>query len=133
MTYREVFLQADPRAVNVVTTALIGHRTQGDFDICKGLKLFAQGDIYDADEEEEIEQIRVSGKKFPFTRTQAQVIRTGIKGYLNATLEALGIKESPDRDRLVNQWLDRETSCYTPINLLANNIITNLKYERQQS
>lgn len=129
MTYREVFLQADPLAVNDVTVGLTGCRTQGTFDICKGLKLFAQGAIYDADEEAEIERIRFSGKRFQFTVKQAQVIRTGIKGYLGAALGALGISESPNRDDLVNQWLNREIDSYANINLMANNIISELECE----
>ena len=55
MTYREIFLQADPQAVNDITAGLTGCSTQGTFDICKRLKLFAQGEIYDADQMAEIE------------------------------------------------------------------------------
>lgn len=133
MTYREIFLQADPHAVNDITAGLTGCSTQGTFDICKGLKLFAQGEIYDADEIAEIEKIRFSGNKFPFTIKQAQSIRTGLKGYLRAVLEVMGIFEFPNRDELVNQWLNQEIHCYTNINVLANNIISNLEYERSKS
>lgn len=133
MTYRDIFLQADPHAVNDITVGLVEYRTQGTFDICKGLKLFAQGEIYDADEATEIEKIRFSGKKFPFTMKQAQVIRTGLKGYLSTALKALGINESHNRDELVNQWLNREIDSHTNINLLANNIIAKLEYERSKS
>lgn len=133
MTYREIFLHADPHAVNDVTVGLTGCRTQGTFDICKGLKLFAQGEIYDADEATEIEKIRFSGKKFPLTMIQAQVIRTGLKGYLSAALKALGINESPNRDELVDQWLNREIDSNSNINILANNIIAQLEYERLHS
>lgn len=133
MTYREIFLQADPHTVNDIITGLTGCRTQGTFDICKGLKLFAQGEIYDADEATEIEKIRFSGKKFPFTMKQVQVIRMGLKGYLSAALKALGINDVPNRDELVNKWLNRGIDTHTNINLLANNIIAKLEYERSKS
>ncbi|WP_303035876.1 hypothetical protein [uncultured Duncaniella sp.] len=133
MTYRDIFLQADPCAVNDITAGLAGYRTQGSFDICKGLKLFAQGEIYDADEAIEIAKIRFSGKKFMFTMKQSQVIRMGIKAYLKAALKALCIDEFPNRDELVNQWLSRKIDDCTNINLLANNIIAELVYERFKS
>lgn len=133
MTYREIFLQADPHTVNDITVGLTGCSTQGTFDICKGLKLFAQGEIYDADEATEIEKIRFSGKKFPFTMKQVQVMRMGLKGYLSAALKALGIYDVPDRDELVNKWLNRGIDTHTNINLLANNIIAKLEYERSKS
>lgn len=139
MTFREIFLQADPHIVNekFCRQFVPFYCTQGVFDICKGLKLFAQGEIYDADEATEIEKIRSSGKKFPLTMIQAQVIRTGIKGYLRAALKALGINDAPNRDELVNQWLNREINrkidTHTNINLLANNIIEKLEYERFKS
>lgn len=133
MTYREIFLQADLHTVNDITVGLTGCSTQGTFDICKGLKLFAQGEIYDADEATEIEKIRFSGKKFPFTMKQVQVIRMGLKGYLSAALKALGIYDVPDRDELVNKWLNRGIDTHTNINLLANNIIAKLEYERSKS
>ena len=98
MTYRDIFLQAYPCADNDITAGLAGYRTQGSFDICKGLKLFAQGEIYDADEAIEIAKIRFSGKKFMFTMKQSQVIRMGIKAYLKAALKALCIDEFPNRD-----------------------------------
>lgn len=133
MTYRDLFLHADPHAVNDITVGLTGYRTQDVFDICKGLKLFAQGEIYDADEVTEIEKIRFSGKKFQLTIKQAQVIRMGLKGYLRAALKALGINDAPNRDELVNQWLNREIDTHTDINLLANNIIEKFEYERLKS
>lgn len=130
MTRREIFLQADPRAVNDVTVGLTGHRTEEIFGICKGLQLYARGEMVDTDEDAEIARIRQSGTKFQFTIKQAQVIRTGIKGYLRAALELLNIAESPDRDALVNQWLDVEYGSCSNVNLIANNIITHLDYER---
>lgn len=133
MTYREIFLHADPHAVNDVTVGLTGYSTQGTFDICKGLKLFALGEVYDADEVIEIEKIRFSGKKFPLTMKQAQVMRTALKGYLSAALKALGINKSSNRDELVNQWLNREIDSNANINILANNIIAQLEYERFKS
>lgn len=133
MTYREIFLHADPHAVNDITMGLTGYRTQGVFDICKGLKLFAQGEIYNADEATEIEKISFSGKKIQLTMIQAQVIRMGIKGYLRAALKALGINDARTRDELVNQWLNREIDTHTNVNILANNIIAQLEHERLQS
>lgn len=130
MTRREIFLQADPRAVNDVTVGLAGHRIQRTFDICKGLKLFAQGEVYDANEDAEIEKIRHSGERFRYTLAQAQMIRTSVKGYLSAALKALGLAEFPDRDVLVNQWLDVEYGSCSNVNLIANNIITHLEHER---
>ncbi len=130
MTRREIFLQADPRAVNDVTVGLTGYRTQRTFDICKGLKLFAQGEVYDADEDAEIEKISQSGERFRYTLAQAQMIRTSVKGYLSAALKALGLAESPDRDVLVNQWLDVEYGSCSNVNLIANNIISHIDNER---
>lgn len=130
MTYREIFLQADPRVVDDMIPGVKGYRTQGNFDICKGLKLFAEGEIFDTDEAVELERIRVSGKKFLYTTIQAQLIRRSIKGYLSAALEALGINDSSTPDELANQWLNREIDDCTDVNLTASNIIMKLKNER---
>lgn len=65
MTYREIFLHSDPRKVqeiadgNVVEVEINGEviafRTEEFFEICKGLKFFAQGQKFEENEQNAID------------------------------------------------------------------------------
>lgn len=109
MTYRDIFLQADPHIVNETFCRQFVpfYRTGQAFDICKGLKFFAQGERYDEPKEIAIERIINSGRKFKFTPTQANVMLTGFRGFLEAALDVLGLNNAPNQDELVNKWLDQ--------------------------
>lgn len=109
MTYREIFLHADPHIVNEIFCRQFVpfYRTEQAFNICKGLKFFAQGERYDEPKEIAIEKIINSGKKFKFTPTQANVMLTGFRGFLEAALDTLGFSNAPNPDVLVNEWLDQ--------------------------
>lgn len=109
MTRREIFLTADPHTVNDLYCCqfLFPYRTEQAFDICKGLKFFAQGERYDEPKEIAIEKIINSGKKFKFTPTQANVMLTSFRGFLEAALDVLGFSNAPNPDELVNEWLNQ--------------------------
>lgn len=132
MTRRNVFLSADPHIVNEAFCRqfTFPYRTEQAFDICKGLKFFAQGQRYDEPEDAAIERIINAGKKFKFTNTQALVILTGFKGFLKAALEVLGFNRQPNPDELVNEWLDQtESDCSRDANKLATDIISRIIME----
>ena len=142
MTYREIFLQADPHIVNETFCRQFVpfYRTGQAFDICKGLKFFSQGERYDKPKEIAIEKIIDSGKKFKFTSKQANVILTGFRGFLEAALDALGFSNAPNPDELVNEWFDQKApDCTENVNQLAADIISILitdklkRYERFKS
>lgn len=109
MTRREIFLTADPHIVNEIFCRQFVpfYRTEQAFNICKGLKFFAQGESYDEPKEITIEKIINSGKKFKFTPTQANVMLTGFRGFLEAALDVLGFSNAPNPDELVNEWLNQ--------------------------
>lgn len=142
MTYREIFLHADPHIVNEIFCRQFVpfYRTEQAFNICKGLKFFAQGERYDEPKEIAIEKIINSGKKFKLTPTQANVMLTGFRGLLGAALDALGFSNAPNPDELVNEWLNQAMpDCSGDANKLATYIITKLiinnlkRYERFKS
>lgn len=127
MTYREIFLYADPHIVNETFCRQFVplYRTEQAFDICKGLKFFAKGEKYEEPTEIAIDRIMNSGKNFKFTPKQANVILTGFRGFLKAALEALGFSNAPNPDELVNEWLDQKApDCSDNVNQLAADIIT---------
>lgn len=135
MTYREIFLQADPHIVNETFCRQFVpfYRTGQAFDICKGLKFFAQGERYDEPKEIAIEKIINSGKKFKFTPTQANVMLTGFRGLLGAALDALGFSSAPNPDELVNEWLDQTVPDSSGnVNQHAVNIISKLIKKRDE-
>lgn len=138
MTYREIFLQADPYAVNEAIGSQevefkgrkIRFKTQHAFDICKGLKFFAQGAILDESAEETLAKTLQTNPRL--TTIQARVLITGLKGYLNATCEALGFNQTPNPDKSVNEWLDQSASNgIEDANKLATNIISELLQNRE--
>lgn len=129
MTYREIFLQADPHSVNDLYCRKFTYhyQTEGAFNICKGLKFFAQGQRYDEPEDVAIDRIINSGKKFKFTKKQAHIILTGFRGFLEAALDAIGFNNAPNHDELVNEWLDQTMpDCSGNANKLAADIISKL-------
>lgn len=109
MTRRNIFLSTNPHIVNEAFCRQFTYpyRTEQAFNICKGLKFFAQGQRYDEPEDVAIDRIINSGKKFKFTNKQAHVMLTGFKGFLRAALEVLGFDQAPNPDELVNEWLDQ--------------------------
>ena len=142
MTYREIFLQADPHIVNETFCRQFVpfYRTGQAFDICKGLNFFSQGERYDEPKEIAIEKIMDSGKKFKFTPKQANVILTSFRGFLEAALDALGFSNAPNPDETVNEWLNQKAPyCSDNVNQLAADIISILikdnlrRYERFKS
>lgn len=135
MTYREIFLHADPHIVNETFCRQFVpfYRTGQAFDICKGLKFFSQGERYDEPKEIAIEKIINSGKKFKFTPTQANVMLTGFRGLLGAALDALGFSSAPNPDELVNEWLDQTGPDGSGnVNQHAVNIISKLIKKRDE-
>lgn len=129
MTYREIFLQADPHIVNEIFCRQFVpfYRTEQAFNICKGLKFFAQGERYDEPKEIAIEKIIHSGKKFKFTPTQANVMLTGFRGFLEAALDALEFNSAPKPDVLMNEWLGQKAPDSSDnVNQLAADIISKL-------
>lgn len=77
MTYRDILLQADPHVVHeAIGTHEVEFRgrklrltTEEAFDICKGLKYYAQGMRLDVPEEEEAQKIFNDDKpQFKWTR-----------------------------------------------------------------
>lgn len=135
MTYREIFLQADPHIVNETFCRQFVpfYRTGQAFDICKGLKFFSQGERYDEPKEIAIEKIINSGKKFKFTPTQANVMLTGFRGLLGAALDALGFSSAPNPDELVNEWLNQTGPDGSGnVNQHAVNIISKLIKKRDE-
>lgn len=129
MTYKDIFLQADPHTVNDLFCRKVTYpyRTQQAFDICKGLNFFAQGEMYDEPKEIAIGKIINSGKKFKFTPTQANVMLTGFTGFLEAALDALGFSNAPNPDELVNEWFNQtEPDCSKDAKQTAINIISKL-------
>lgn len=151
MTYREIFLHADPHAVHeAIGTHEVEFRgrklrltTEQAFDICKGLKFYAKGIRLDVPEEEEIQKILNDDEhkpQFRWTRKQAQVFVAAKRGWLRAACEALSCNQTSNPDELVNKWLDRTTAVAgINVNQLAADIISilikdNLKrYERFKS
>lgn len=151
MTYREIFLHADPHvvheAIGTHEVELRGQKlrltTEEAFDICKGLKFYAQGMRLDMPEEEEIQKILNDDEhkpQFRWTRKQAQVFVAAKRGWLRAACEALGCNQTSNPDELVNEWLNQTTAVVSDnVNQLAADIISilitnNLKrYERHQS
>ncbi len=142
MTYREIFLQADPHIVNEIYCRQFVpfYRTGQAFDLCKGLKFFSHGERYDEPKEIAIEKIIHSGKKFKFTPTQANVMLTGFRGFLEAALDALEFNSAPKPDELMNEWLDQTIpDDSADVNQLAADIISILitdklkRYERFKS
>lgn len=136
MTYREIFLQADPHVVHdalgTIEVEILGRKdhfiTQGAFDICKGLRLYAQGEALKVSDEEWIQKIlNDDNPQFKYTPKQAGILVRGLKGYLSAACEALGFNNTSNPDELVNEWLNNTTTSPTPnINQLAATIISYL-------
>lgn len=133
MTYRDIFLQADPRAVNDTVGAQevefrgrkVRFTTQQAFDICKGLKYYAKGERLDESDEEAIEKIVKDNPRL--TIKQARVLITGLKGYLIVACEALGFKHDPNPDKSVNEWLDQTVpKGFEDANKFATEIISQL-------
>lgn len=133
MTYRDIFLQADPHAVNDAVGAQevefsgrkVHFKTQLAFDICKGLKFYAQSERLDESDEEAIEKIVKENPRL--TPKQAQVLMTGLRGYLSAVCEALGFNQTPNPDKSVNEWLDQTVSeGFEDANKFATEIISQL-------
>lgn len=130
MTYREIFLHADPHTVNDLFCCKFTYpyRTEQAFSICKGLKFYAQGMRLDVPEEEEVQKILnhdVHEPPFKWTRKQAQIFAAAKRGWLRAACEALGFNNAPNPDELVNEWLDQTTpDDSAAANLLAVNIIS---------
>lgn len=133
MTYREIFLQADPHAI----TDAIGAQdveikwlkvlcnTLQAFDICKGLKFLAQGKLLNESAEVALEKTLQANTCL--TTKQARFLVTGIKGFLGAALEGLGFNQSPKPDELVNEWLDQTVpDSSDDTNKLATEIISKL-------
>ena len=146
MTYRDIFLQADPCAVNDAIGAQgvevkglkVLFNTHQTFDICKGLKFFAQGEIRDESAEEALEKTLKANPRL--TIKQAKVLIAGLKGYLSAACEVLGFNQASNPDEFINEWLDQTmTDCSGDANKLAANIISKLikdnikRYERLKS
>lgn len=138
MTYREIFLHADPRAVNDVVGAQevkfrgrkVRLKTQLAFDICKGFKFYAHGERLDESEEEAFEKIVKANPRL--TPKQARVLKTGLRGYLSAACEALDIVHANNSDKLVNEWLNQPAPDESDgVNRLAANIISKLITENQ--
>ena len=113
MTYRDIFLQADPRAVNDAVGAQevefrgrkVRFTTQRAVDIRKGLKFYAQGERLEEPEEDAYEKIVKANPRL--TPKQARVLMIGLRGYLRAACEALNIDLANNPDELVNEWLDQ--------------------------
>lgn len=151
MTYREIFLQADPQAINDAIGAQemefrgrkVRYKTQQGFDICKGFKFYAQGMRLDVSKEEEVQKILNDDEcepQFKWTRKQAQVFVTAKRGWLSTACEVLGFNQASNPDESVNEWLNRTSTVVSDnVNQLAANIISilitdNLKrYERFKS
>lgn len=151
MTYRDIFLQADSHVVHeAIGTHEVEFRgrkllltTEEAFDICKGLKFYAQGMRLDVPEEEEVQKILNDDEHeppFKWTRKQAQIFVAAKRGWLSAACEALGFNQTSNPDELVNEWLNRTTTVVSDnVNQLAADIISilitdNLKrYERLKS
>lgn len=136
MTYRDIFLQADPRAVNDAVGAQevefrgrkVRFTTHQAFDICKGLKYYAKGERLDESDEEAIEKIVKANPRL--TPKLVQVLMTGLRGYLSAVCEALGFNRLPNPDELVNEWLDQtEPNGIEDANKLATDIISRIIME----
>ncbi len=129
MTYRDIFLHADPHIVNETFCRKFVpfYRTEQAFNICKGLKFFAQGERFDEPKEIAIEKIINSGKKFKFTPKQANVMLTGFRAILEGVLDALEFNKAPNPDELVNEWLNQTGPAgIEEANKLATDIISKL-------
>ena len=145
MTYKDIFLQADPHTVNDLFCRKVTYpyRTEQAFDICKGLKFYAKGMRLDVPEEEEIQKILNEDEhepSFKWTRKQAQIFVASKRGWLRAACETLSVNQSSNPDELVNEWLNQTTTVVSDnVNQLAADIISilikdNLKrYERFKS
>ena len=140
MTYREIFLQADPHTVNDIFCCKFTYpyRTEQAFNICKGFKFYAQDMRLDVSEEEEVQKILNDHKpQFKWTRKQAQVFVVARRGWLSAACEALGYNQPHNPDDVVIEWLDQTIpDDGADVNQLAANIISKLikdnikRYER---
>ncbi len=151
MTHREIFLHADPHVVHeAIGTHEVEFRgqkvhltTEEAFDICKGLKFYAQGMRLDVPEEDDVQKILNDDKReppFKWNRIQAQIFVESKKGWLRAACEALGFNQPSNQDEMVNEWLNQTIPVdSTDVNQLAADIISilitdNLKrYERFKS
>lgn len=138
MTYRDIFLQADPHVVHeAIGTHEVEFRgrklrltTEEAFDICKGLKFYARGMRLDVPEEEEVQKILNDDEhepQFKWIRKQAQIFVAAKRGWLCAACEALGFNQAPNPDELVNEWLDQAVPDNSgDANKLATDIISRL-------
>lgn len=132
MTYREIFLQVDPHCVGEVLGLCevevkgrkVRFRSEQAFDICKGLKFFAQGETYDEPETTAISKILEANPRL--TDKQARVMMTGIKGYLHAVIDAMFIDRTQNPDVAVNSMLDQECEIESDVNDAAIKIIKNI-------
>lgn len=136
MTYRDILLQADPHVVHeAIGTHEVEFRgrklrltTEEAFDICKGLKYYAQGMRLDVPEEEEAQKIFNDDKpQFKWTRKQAQIFVAARRGWLRAACEVLGFNPTHNPDGLVIKWLDQTIpDDSADVNQQAANIISKL-------
>lgn len=133
MTYRDIFLQADPHAVSDAVGAQevefrgrkVRFTTQRAVDICKGLKFYAQGERLEEPEEDAYEKIVKANPRL--TPKQTRVLMTGLRGYLSTAVEAFGFNQAPNPDELVKEWLDQTMpDCFKSANQLASEIISKL-------
>lgn len=139
VTYREIFLHADPWKVqdiacrNVVEVEidgkLIAIRAEEFFEVCKGLNLFAKGERFEEDEQNAVEEILASPGKFPSTRAQARVFYAGIKSAMKVAFEALDLSiRHYTIDECVSDWLDNAVFVNedADVNMIAAGEIENI-------
>lgn len=99
MTRREIFLQADPHAINDVIGfveidwdgSIERFRSERPFYICKGLNWFADGERYDIPKDEVLMQIAEANRKFKLTELQLNFIYQRRHATLGTAIEALGL------------------------------------------
>ena len=129
MTRREIFLKADPHIVNDLYCHRFTYpyKIEHAFNICKGLKFFAQGERYDEPKEIAIAKIIDSGDRFKFTPKQVHNILTSFKSFLETAIDVLGFNNAPNPDLSVNEWLDQTVHDRShDVNRHAVNIISEL-------
>lgn len=136
MTYRDVFSQANPHAVHEALGwtevewdgELVRFRSERAFEVCKGLRLFADGYKYEVDEATEKEQIRRRNPNPHLSAIHVQVIYNSLRSKAGAAIEALGIIGESNIDSQVQAWLDQDVSEHkdTKADEIAITILTEL-------
>lgn len=132
MTYRVIFLQVDPHyvgeALGLCEVEINGRkarfRSERAFDICKGLKFFAQGEKYD--EPETVAIAKTLEANPLLTDIQARVLVTGLKGYLQSVVDAMFIDRMQNPDEIIASVLDQKFEIESDINHAAIEIIKNI-------